>query len=180
VTALASDTLPAAVEARRVAQYLLGELPEPGFELEPPVPGPYLSPSARTAFELAVALSEQQLLSGDARAALRTLLSPNVSETLRRFSGPGFRYFFALVLYRSAGDDRGQLKEAAAKFEELIREDEPYTRAHPELYYFLAKAQDAAFSFDKAVRNMRAYVVSSLAREAARLDRAANDSAHRE
>jgi spermidine synthase len=169
VAALASDTLPAAVEARRVAQYLLGALPEPRFELEPPVPGPYLSPSARTAFELAVALSEQQLSSGDARAALRTLLSPNVSETLRHFSGPGFRYFFALVLYRSAGDDRGQLKEAAAKFEELIREDEPYARAHPELYYFLAKAQDAAFSFDKAVRNMRAYVV-----------RAANESAHRE
>jgi hypothetical protein len=62
------------------------------------------------------------------------------------------------------------LKDAASKFEELIRDDALYARRHPELYYFLARAQDAAFSFDKAVRNMRAYVARS----------AANDSAHRE
>ncbi|HEX6245962.1 MAG TPA: hypothetical protein VFZ61_33785, partial [Polyangiales bacterium] len=149
--------------AQRVAQHLLGELPEPKAELEPPSPGPYLSSSARHAFELAVALSRAQLARGEARAALQTLTGPNVPELLRRTSGPGFHFFYALVLFRSAAGDRAQLKRAAAELEELIRRHALYVEAHPELYYFLARAQDAASSFDKAVRNMRAYVERELA-----------------
>jgi hypothetical protein len=86
---------------------------------------------------------------------------------------------------RSAGNDRLQLKRAAAELEELIRRDALYVEAHPELYYFLARAQDAAASFDKAVRNMKAYVARELAppsadAAAAAPGAAANDTAHRE
>jgi hypothetical protein len=49
-----------------------------------------------------------------------------------------------------------------AELEDLIRKDETYARAHPELYYFLARTQDEVASYDKAVRNMRAYVQRAL------------------
>ena len=44
------------------------------------------------------------------------------------------------------------------ELEDLIRSDEEYSRRHPELYYFLARAHDAEYNFDKALRNMRIYV----------------------
>jgi hypothetical protein len=120
---------------------------------------------------------EQLMAKGAYKAALQILEGPDVPELLRHLSGPGFHFRYGLLLYRAADGDRAQLKRAAAELEELIRKDELYTRVHPELYYFLAKAQDSAASFDKAVRNMRAYVArSALAPDGA----GANERAQRE
>ena len=55
------------------------------------------------------------------------------------------------------------MKRAGNEFEELLRHDPSYASAHPELYYFLARALDGARRFDKAVRNMRAYAAIVLA-----------------
>jgi hypothetical protein len=144
--------------ARLTAENLLSLLPAPPLELEPPTPGPYLAPEARRRFEAAVARAEALTAKGAHKAALQTLQGPDVPELLRHLSGPGFHFRYGLALYHAADGDRPQLKRAAAELEDLIRKDELYTRVHPELYYYLAKAQDSAASFDKAVRNMRAYV----------------------
>ncbi len=144
--------------ARLTAQHLLGLLPEPPLELEAPTPGPYLAPEARQRFLTAVARAQALAAEGAHQAALQLLHGPDVPELLRHLSGPGFHFFYGLTLSRAADGDRAQLKRAAAELEELIRKDALYTRVHPELYYFLAKTQDAAASFDKAVRNMKAYV----------------------
>jgi len=68
------------------------------------------------------------------------------------------------VLLRAAGKDHSVLKEAVLELEDLIRKDETYARAHPELYYFLATAQERASNYDKAVRNMRAFAEFGAAR----------------
>ena len=60
-------------------------------------------------------------------------------------------------MWRTGEHNRSQQKRAAAELEDVIRKDELYARQHPELFYFLARAQDDAASFDKAVRNMREY-----------------------
>jgi hypothetical protein len=167
--------------ARATAQHLLGLLPEPPLELEPPTPGPYLAPEARARFEAAVARVNSLMAKSAYKAALQTFLGPDVPELLRHLSGPGFHFLYGLALFRSADGDRAQLKRAAAELEDLIRKDELYARVHPELYYFLAKAQDSAASFDKAVRNMRAYVARvpvSVARSSA--GQSANERAQRE
>ncbi len=142
--------------ARSVARLLLDQLPEPPIELEPPSPSLFLEPRVRAAFDRAAQLALEQNARGHFKAALATM--NGIPELLRRLSGPGFRFLYGLLLYRAADGDRDTLKRAAAELEDLIRKDELYAQAHPELYYFLARAQDAAASFDKAVRNMRAYV----------------------
>jgi spermidine synthase len=174
--------------ARLTALHLLSLLPEPALQLEPATPGPYLAPEARQRFEAAVTRATGLSDKGEHVAALRMLQGPDVPELLRHLSGPDFHFRYGLALYRAAEGDRAQLKRAAAELEDLIRKDELYARVHPELYYFLAKAQDSAASFDKAVRNMRAYVAllarervpfeSPLARPRARFDASVSEVDH--
>ena len=150
---------PELARAERAALLLLGELPEPPLALEPAMPGPFLAPEVRRAFDAALVRVAQHMERREYGRALRVM--DGVPELLRRLSGPSLRFLYGLLLWRAGAGDRSQLKRAAAELEDLIRKDELYTRLHPELYYFLARAQDGAASFDKAVRNMRAYVERS-------------------
>jgi spermidine synthase len=142
--------------ASQTAGLLLDQLPPPEVVLEPPSPSLFLEPRVRAAFDQAARRAAEQYARGDFKAGLASM--NGIPELLRRLSGPGFRFLYGLLLYRAAEGDRDTLKRAVAEFEDLIRKDELYARAHPELYYFLAKAQDAAASFDKAARNMRVFV----------------------
>ncbi len=144
----------------RAAKWLLDELEEPNFELEPPMPSPQLGAAARHTFDLSCTEIERALAADN--PALALAIFERLPPLLRTLSGPSFRFLYALVLYRAAGRDRALLKEAIAELEDLIRKDETYTDAHPELYYFLAKAQDRVASYDKAVRNMRAFADRTL------------------
>jgi spermidine synthase len=147
---------PEVVLASQTARLLLDQLAAPEVVLEPPSPSLFLEPLVRAAFDHAARRAAQQYAQGDFKAGLASMNS--IPELLRRLSGPGFRFLYGLLLYRAADGDRDTLKRAVVEFEDLIRKDELYARAHPELYYFLAKAQDAAASFDKAARNMRVFV----------------------
>jgi hypothetical protein len=76
----------------------------------------------------------------------------------RRKLGSAFRLFEAFVLYK-AGD-----KEACIDgLEELLRDDEGLALRYPATHYFLARAHDGLMHFDKAVRNMRVYVLARTA-----------------
>lgn len=146
------------------ARRLLGDLPAPVPDIEPPQPTPPMEEAVRDAFHRDCASISQALQRDDAQAALEVFR--RMPPLLRTLSGPGLRFLYGLVLMRAASGDRAMLKQAVAELEDLIRKDATYTEAHPELYYFLAMAQDAASSYDKAVRNMRAYVERTLEQEA--------------
>ncbi|MFT3922403.1 MAG: hypothetical protein QM778_07715 [Myxococcales bacterium] len=143
----------------RAAQFLLGDLPEPQPDIEPPLPSPQLDPAARRTFDLSYVEIERALQNGNPKLALA--IFERLPTLLRTLSGPSFRFLHALVLLRAAGSDRALLKESVLEFEDLIRKDETYARAHPELYYFLARAQERASNYDKSVRNMRAFAVQT-------------------
>lgn len=145
---------------KRAADLLLEKIGEPDFILEPPSPSPRLDAAARRTFDVSCAEIGRALEANN--PSLAHAIFERLPPLLRTLSGPSFRFQYALVLIRVAGKDRTVLKEAVAELEDLIRKDETYTQAHPELYYFLARAQERIASYDKAVRNMRAYAERSL------------------
>ena len=141
--------------ARDAARLLLGDEPAPGLTPGDVAPTPQMSAGVRAAFDRTMAEIRGAMARGDAQTALGKLEA--LPEPLQRLSGPELRTLRAQLLYRAAVGDRATYKKSVAAFETVIREHEHYTRAHPELYYYLAKALYAASSFDKAVRNMLAY-----------------------
>jgi spermidine synthase len=156
VAALDAGAGPEVELARETARLLLDQLPAPEPALQPPSPSLFLEPWVREAFDQAAQRAAEQYARAEYKAGLATM--NGIPELLRRLSGPDFRFLYGLLLYRGADGDRDTLKRAVLELEDLIRKDELYARAHPELYYFLAKALDGAASFDKAARNMRVYV----------------------
>jgi spermidine synthase len=149
----------ARIEARTLA-LLLGDGPDPVPELEPPVPSLPLDPELRARFERFYAEGARAFDSGDYKLAAAAL--ERLPEPYRTLSGPGLRFRYALALERSARD-LARHKQAAAELEELIRRDQTYTEAHPELFYFLARALYNARNYDKAVRDMRRYAATLIA-----------------
>jgi hypothetical protein len=85
-----------------------------------------------------------------------------IPAPLRLHSGPGMRVLYAYLLYKAAEGSPSRYRAAIDQLEDLVRSDEEYVRRHPELYYFLARAHDAEFNFDKALRNMRTYVEAAV------------------
>jgi len=149
--------------AAEVLGLLLGEDGEPPVPIETPIPGPQLND--RTARQLrdgfaAVRQSVDTQAYGSALAAMEEIPSP-----LRMHSGPSMRFLYGYLLYKAAAMDPVRYSDAVEQLEDLIRNDEPYVRRHPELYYFLSRSHDAEFNFDKALRNMRIYVESRLLAE---------------
>jgi spermidine synthase len=137
---------------------LSGESREPRIRVEPPVPGPQMD--RRTAERLTSGFDavREAVDRGDFAAALQAM--ENIPAPIRLHSGPSLRYLYGYLLYKGADNDHSQYRAAIEQFEELARSDDEYVAAHPELYYFLARAHDAEFNFDKSLRNMRIYVES--------------------
>ena len=142
--------------ALQTLKLLRSEDDEPRVQIEPPVPGPQMD--RRTAVRLtdgfdAVKRSVDQSAYAAALAAMEEIPAP-----LRLHSGPGMRFLYGYLLYKGAEGDASQHRAAIDVFEELVRDDEDYVAAHPELYYFLARAHDGELNFAQALRNMRLYV----------------------
>jgi spermidine synthase/MFS family permease len=135
--------------------------PDPQPRLAQPSPSLPMTPTLRMGFERIFGEAEQAFTAGDYAASARAL--ERLPAPFRSLSGPDLRFRYGLALLRSAGRDLGRMKRAGNEFEALLREHEGYARAHPELYYYLARALDGARRFDKAVRNMRAYAATSVA-----------------
>jgi spermidine synthase len=150
----------ARIEAKTI-ELLLSDGPDPVPELEPPTPSLPLDPELRVKFERFYAEGARAYDSGDYKLAAAAL--ERLPEPYRTLSGPGLRFRYALAVARSAQGELAKYKQAAAELEELIRRDESYVQAHPELFYFLARTLYNARNYDKAVRDMRRYAATSIA-----------------
>jgi spermidine synthase len=154
----AAGTVRETLVALETLALLTGERGEPRISVEPPVPGPQMD--RRTAERLTSGFDAVRAAvdRGDFAAALQAM--ENIPAPIRLHSGPGMRYLYGYLLYKGADGDRSQYRAAIEQLEELARSDDEYVAAHPELYYFLARAHDAELNFDKSLRNMRIYVES--------------------
>jgi spermidine synthase/MFS family permease len=145
-----------ALVAAEVLRMLLSDDGEPRITIEPPVPGPEMDRRAarvlREGFE-AVRSSVDARAYGAALTAMESIDAP-----IRMHSGPSMQFLYGYLLYKAAEGSPQRYRAAIDELEELVRSNEEYVRRHPELYYFLARAHDAEFNFDKALRNMRFYV----------------------
>ncbi|MCS6798168.1 MAG: fused MFS/spermidine synthase [Myxococcota bacterium] len=146
--------------AAEVLRLLLSDEHEPVVPIEPPVPGPQLdAESARRLVEGFQAVRAAV----DARAWATALSAmEEIPDPLRRQSGPGMRLLHGYLLYRGAETSPSNYRAAIDELEELLRAEPDYARRHPEIHYLLARAHDAELNFDKALRNMRAYVEARL------------------
>lgn len=142
--------------ALEVLDLLMNEAHEPRIQVEPPVPGPQLA--QREARELSEGFEEVRRSVDQGAYATALSAMEEIPAPLRLHSGPGLRFLYGYLLYKSASGMPARYRDSIEQLEDLIRSDEEYARRHPELYYFLARAHDAEFNYDKALRNMRQYV----------------------
>ena len=140
--------------AERVYESLSGRCPQPDLDIDEDPPPELGETRARKL--LAQAWTSMQAAVAERRYAAALQQLDTLPSRLRTTAGPGYRLFEGYVRY-AAGDADG----AIDVFEELLRKQEDFAREHLALYYYLARAHDAEQHFDKAVRNMRAYVEAS-------------------
>lgn len=139
----------------RTAWLMLSPDAEPAPHFEPPAPGPALSSGARRAVMDAHDQALKALARKDARGAVRAL--ETISPSLLRLSGPSVRLLYGYALLHAAEGEGSLERAAVTELEELARDDDAYAEAHPELYFYLARALEEVSSFDRAVRTMRRY-----------------------
>jgi predicted membrane-bound spermidine synthase len=144
---------------QRTAALLLGALPAPDVPFEPPLPSMPMSASGRAEFDKLVQETKQALSRGD-HALVLTLLE-RLPAPLRALSGPSLRFQHALALLRATSQTRARSKQAALELQALLRQDDRYAAAHPELSYYLARALETARSYRKSVRTMRRYATTT-------------------
>jgi hypothetical protein len=124
-----------------------------------PVPSD-ATPELRTRVDETRTAVLASLAAGQRANAIRRLES--IPAALRRKLGSGWSLFEAHVRYKS-----GDVEGCIDGLEELLRNDDEIGLRQPELFYFLARSHDAMLHFDKAVRNMRVYVLARGPRAAA-------------
>lgn len=156
-------TSPRTVLAARVAQYLLTNDGEPVPQFGPPVPAPQMDEATRTTlseqFTAVMTAIEQQHWP----MALNAL--DQIPATVRRAAGPDMTFLTAYLLYKNTSEGTPRYRDAAQVLEDLVRLEEAYVRAHPEVYYFLARCYRMDYSFDRARRHMVTYVEAITAAE---------------
>lgn len=135
---------------------LMSEQREPRISIEPPIPGPQMD--ARTAERLTTGFDavKHSVDAGAYHAALEAM--EEIPAPIRLHSGPSMRFLYGYLLYKGAEGETQQYRNAIEQLEELVRSDIDYVVAHPEIYYFLARAHDAQFDYEPALTNMRLYV----------------------
>jgi tetratricopeptide (TPR) repeat protein len=137
--------------ARDMFVALSDEAVEPTLGVSAPAPDPALTERSNERMLRGHAEVRDWLARGDpakAKAALET-----IPASLLEHFGPSQRLLRGYVLYRN-----GEHDQVIGELEAIARTDPQFTRAHPELYFFLGRAHDALTHFDKAVRSIRAYV----------------------
>jgi spermidine synthase/MFS family permease len=135
---------------------LMSEEREPRVQIEPPVPGPQMD--RRTAERLTTGFDAVKQAVDQSAWATALSAMEEIPAPLRLHSGPGMRFLYGYLLYKGASGVAAQHRAAIDTLEELVREDEDYVLAHPEVFYFLARAHDAELNHAQGVRSMRRYV----------------------
>ena len=150
------------VLAAQVYQYLLSNNDEPVPRFGPPVPAPQMSAEMREQVAEAFRAVMEALDLQHWPMALRSL--EQIPATVRRASGPDMTFLTAYLLFKNAmGSERPDpqyYREAMRLLQDLVRLEEDYVQAHPEVYYFLARCYRMDYSYDRARRFMVTYVES--------------------
>lgn len=162
----AGETRETAV-ALEVLTHLLSTEHEPPIRVEPPRPGPEMD--RETAAQLVEGFDavRDAVDRSDYRAALEAM--EDIPSPLRLHSGPGMRFLYGYLLYKAADGALAQYRASSETLSDLARNDEDYSAAHPELFYYLARAQDAEGEYDEAMLQMRRYIEARLTRTGADL-----------
>jgi predicted membrane-bound spermidine synthase len=151
-------TSPRTLLAARVYQYLLTNDDEPVPQFGPPVPAPQMDEGTRSTladqWRTVMEAVEQQHWP----LALSSL--EQIPATVRRASGPDMAFMAAYLLYKNTTQGAPRYREASQVLQDMVRLEEDYVRAHPEVYYFLARCYRMDYSYDRARRFMVSYVES--------------------
>ncbi len=142
--------------AAEVLTRLMSSEMEPTLLVETPVPGPQLAARQARQLREGFAAVRHAVDQGNFVAALSAM--EEIPAPVRMHSGPGLRMLHGYILYKTAPTYSSRYRDAIEQFEDLIRTEQDYVRRHTEIYYFLARCHDAELNFDKALRNMRAFV----------------------
>lgn len=146
--------------AARVYQYLIGNDNEPVPQFGPPVPAPQMPEETRNDVAQAFRDVMEAIQTEHWPMAIQAL--ERIPDQVRRASGPDMLFLTAFLLYKNATaaeqPNPQYYREAARILEDLVRLEEDYVRAHPEVYYYLARCYRLDYSYDRARRYMVDYV----------------------
>ncbi|MBI2894124.1 MAG: fused MFS/spermidine synthase [Deltaproteobacteria bacterium] len=156
-----SETAAMALEILRL---LISPETEPPVPIEAPVPGPELEAAMADRLNDGFDRVRQAIQAGNWDAALDAY--NEIPEPLRQHSGTGLRLIGGYLLYKNGEPGSAEWDDAITELEEVVRADAAFVTEHPQVYYYLARAHDGQFNFDKAMRNMRAYVEATAAQSA--------------
>jgi spermidine synthase/MFS family permease len=156
VRTLAKRDMPRVASIARSVELLQAEVREPPLNLRPRISGPQLDPRLRRELDDVEKLIAKNVASGEYASALALLDSVDLG--LRTASGSELRALYGYLNYKAAAGDRTRLEKAVAELEGAIRTGGEFARAHPELFFYLARAQRGLSSFQKAAVNMHAFV----------------------
>jgi hypothetical protein len=132
-----------------------GQAPIP--EIEEPRPSPSMTSDQIDELKTKLAHVQRSLDANANRDAMERF--EQIPENLWRRGGPQMILLRGYVYFLNADPDETETcDESIATLNELVRDHEAYTSSHPEIFYYLALCHDNTLHFDKAVKNIRAYV----------------------
>ncbi|MGD8861728.1 MAG: fused MFS/spermidine synthase [Myxococcales bacterium] len=149
---VSSGAAPEPVVRAREMWRVLGPKPRvPELRSEPPPVDPELGPAGNARLRAGYDEIMDWMARGEPERAAAAF--GDIPSALLRHAGAPMALLEGYVLLRA-----GRHEDAIDGLEELARRRPEVALAHPELYFYLARAHDALYHFDKAVRNARAYL----------------------
>lgn len=148
--------------ALEVLTHLLSNEHEPPPHIEPPLPGPEMDRETSARLVEGFDAVRAEVDRADYRAALEAM--EDIPSPLRLHSGPAMRFLYGYLLYKAADGSLAQYRASSETLSDLVLHEEDYAAAHPEIFYYLARAQDAEGEYDEAMLQMRRYIEARLTR----------------
>ena len=142
------------LERARAMFEVLGGAAEPELRVPPPRPDERMAERSNQRLRDAHAEVMDWLGRGDHDRAADVMAA--LPSSLVKRASPQMRLLRAYLMHKVEENE-----SAARELQALARKEPAFVLEHPEVYYFLARAHDALFHFDKAVRNARVYVDAS-------------------
>lgn len=147
---------PTTTLALEILRLLITPETEPPVPIEAPVPGPGMEPDMAERLNDGFDRVRAAIDGGKFDEALTAF--NEIPEPLRQNSGTVMRLIGGYLLYKTGEPGSAEWDDAITELEDVIRTDAAWVSDHPQVYYYLGRAHDGQFNFDKAMRNMRAYV----------------------